>query len=606
MFNKLTHAMILGLLMISIMAVQGGTLHVPGDYATIQAAIDAASDGDIILVAPGTYNISSNILNNRVNHLQLLGSREEDGSNASIIYAAVDPGRYNGIFFDGVSGCVISGFEVTNAHSGITLHYCTDCIVTRNYLHDNDEATSFHGNGLGVFFCENIDITYNIFDHNEFHGIQLCYGNRNINIINNTILNTYRYDGIVLDPPFCDNVTIKNNIIAYHRQEGIEIRHTFLNFVHDYNCFWQNGSGPIRPPHTIGAHSMRTDPLIVDIANHNYYLQPGSPCIGTGEGGVDIGALGVLITNHPPFADAGTDLTVEATAPSGAVVILDGSGSSDPDDDPLTYIWKENGVIIAGPTANPTAEVTLGLGTHTIELTVDDSNGGLDTDEVIIEVQDSTPPEISVTLDPDILWPPNHKMAEIKASVTVTDGADPSPYWELFSVLSNESEVGPGRKHYPDIMEHETGTPDTEFQLRAERLGTGGGRIYTITYRAIDASGNSMEEEATVVVPHDMGKRAAGFHSEEMERPDSYRLFSNYPNPFNPVTTIAFALPEQVHVTLRIYNTRGELMATLVDETRAAGTHIVMWDAAGLGSGVYFYRIDAGSFSQIRKCMLTK
>lgn len=269
-------------------------IHVPADFATIQEAIDNAIDGDSILVAPGNYNISTAILNDHVNNLQLIGSRKEDGTEASIINAAENPGTHNVILFENVRDCQIACFEIMNGHSGITLNYCENCSVTRNYVHDNDQATSFHGNGIGVFHCDNVDITFNIVDHNEFHGIDLGYGNRNINILNNTILRTYEYDGIILGDPFADNVTIKNNIIAYtQNEEGIDLLVTPVNFVCNYNCFWENQYGHIKIGFSIGEHSIEADPMLVDRDNHIYYLRQGSPCLGAGEGGVDIGALGL-------------------------------------------------------------------------------------------------------------------------------------------------------------------------------------------------------------------------------------------------------------------------------------------------------------------------
>ncbi|HEV8538637.1 MAG TPA: glycosyl hydrolase family 18 protein [Bacteroidota bacterium] len=88
--------------------------------------------------------------------------------------------------------------------------------------------------------------------------------------------------------------------------------------------------------------------------------------------------------------------------------------------------------------------------------------------------------------------------------------------------------------------------------------------------------------------------------------PESYNLDQNFPNPFNPSTTIRFDLPSPEHVSLKLYNLIGEEVATLIDEVRSAGSHSVVWNAGGMPSGQYFYRITAGSFTQTRKVTLLK
>jgi len=102
-----------------------------------------------------------------------------------------------------------------------------------------------------------------------------------------------------------------------------------------------------------------------------------------------------LDPNMPPIADAGPDQVVEATSPAGATVTLDGSGSSDPDNDPLDFTWTGT----FGAADGPTPTVVLPLGVHTITLTVNDGNGGLDSDTVDVTVVDTTPPELTCPAD---------------------------------------------------------------------------------------------------------------------------------------------------------------------------------------------------------------
>jgi hypothetical protein len=93
--------------------------------------------------------------------------------------------------------------------------------------------------------------------------------------------------------------------------------------------------------------------------------------------------------------------------------------------------------------------------------------------------------------------------------------------------------------------------------------------------------------------------------------PTAYNLAQNYPNPFNPQTTISFALPTATAVSIRIYDTLGREVSTLTDQQYAAGTHHVIWnglDDSGrmMESGLYLYKLEAGSFTQTKKMMLIK
>jgi hypothetical protein len=90
------------------------------------------------------------------------------------------------------------------------------------------------------------------------------------------------------------------------------------------------------------------------------------------------------------------------------------------------------------------------------------------------------------------------------------------------------------------------------------------------------------------------------------ELPQGYRLTQNYPNPFNPSTTIEFAIPQSGYVTLKVHDLLGREVATLVDDTKEAGTYRAVFDAREFPSGVYFYTLKAGSFTDVRRMVLLK
>jgi hypothetical protein len=90
------------------------------------------------------------------------------------------------------------------------------------------------------------------------------------------------------------------------------------------------------------------------------------------------------------------------------------------------------------------------------------------------------------------------------------------------------------------------------------------------------------------------------------EIPTEFSLSQNYPNPFNPSTTISYGLPNASNVSLKIYNILGEQVASLVNKVMPAGYHTVNFDASKLASGMYIYRLEAGSFVQVKKMMMLK
>jgi photosystem II stability/assembly factor-like uncharacterized protein len=87
---------------------------------------------------------------------------------------------------------------------------------------------------------------------------------------------------------------------------------------------------------------------------------------------------------------------------------------------------------------------------------------------------------------------------------------------------------------------------------------------------------------------------------------NSYSLGQNYPNPFNPSTTISFSLPKRGYTTLKVFNTLGEVVASLVSEELSAGTYERTWDALGIPSGTYFYQLRTDTFSETKKLILLR
>ena len=102
------------------------------------------------------------------------------------------------------------------------------------------------------------------------------------------------------------------------------------------------------------------------------------------------------------------------------------------------------------------------------------------------------------------------------------------------------------------------------------------------------------------------GKVFCNITKNENEIVTDYNLEQNYPNPFNPTTKISFAIPNNEKVTIEIFNSNGEKIKTSLDENKVAGKYQLEFNAEGLSSGIYFYRITANKFSQTKKMILIK
>lgn len=213
------------------------------------------------------------------------------------------------------------------------------------------------------------------------------------------------------------------------------------------------------------------------------------------------------VANQPPIANAGADQTIECSGPKGSSVTLDRSKSSDPDGDTLSFVWKDEAGNIVGATA--IVQTTVSLGTHAFTLTVTDPAGLSSTATTHVTVGDTAPPTLRVTLSPNLLWPPNHNLVTVAATVAASDSCDADPSIALVSITSNEPDNGLGDGDQPNDIQAVGGGPipfgtDVRwFLLRAERSGDGNGRVYTVTYMTKNSAGNSASASATVIVPAD-------------------------------------------------------------------------------------------------------
>jgi Peptidase C10 family/FlgD Ig-like domain/Right handed beta helix region/Protein of unknown function (DUF1565) len=256
-----------------------GVIYVPGDYSSIQLAIDAASSGQTIYVDSGTYNES---LRFRGKTLRVIGVNgpEKTFLEAGAWGFAAQIADHEGL------GTELSGFTITNEYGSIDdvqVGVGASAVIQNCVFKDKPtSALNAYNINCGGSNSGTVLITGNVFYNSLADDcIHIHPGSYHITITNNTIDNCYQGATATSSA----NV-FKNNIVTNCTSYGVYGDFATL----DYNDVWNNGNdygGAANP----GVNSISDDPLYVDAANYDYNLQTGSPCIGTGDPtGTDMGA----------------------------------------------------------------------------------------------------------------------------------------------------------------------------------------------------------------------------------------------------------------------------------------------------------------------------
>ncbi len=222
-----------------------------------------------------------------------------------------------------------------------------------------------------------------------------------------------------------------------------------------------------------------------------------------------------------------------------------------------------------------------------------------------------------VTASVETLWPPNGRMVD----VDLLGFSDPDGDEMTCTIVRVTQDEPLERAENGTFVATASGVGQPTAQVRAARNGNGNGRVYEIHYRVEDARGGACEGSVFVCVPHDQGRgRKTASCVDDGQQFDATAgdpnakpglATENYPNPFNPNTTIRFTLAQSGPVQLRIYDALGRHVRTLAEGPHAAGAHGVVWDGRdangrALASGVYVYRLRAGTQEATRRMLLLK
>lgn len=204
--------------------------------------------------------------------------------------------------------------------------------------------------------------------------------------------------------------------------------------------------------------------------------------VSDGQGGTASETVRVTVidVNRPPVANAGPDQVIEATSPAGASVTLNGTGSSDPDGDTLTFAWTNPSFV--GVLTGATPSVQLPLGTHTITLTVTDTGGATVTDTVLVTVRDTTPPTGTVVINGGAAFT---NSTSVTLTLTCTD-------------------IGTGCAHMGILVDGTAvaplGTPIVSSKVIIMPTGDGLRTVQVLYHDGADAFGNQSSATDTIVL----------------------------------------------------------------------------------------------------------
>ena len=204
---------------------------------------------------------------------------------------------------------------------------------------------------------------------------------------------------------------------------------------------------------------------------------------------------------------------------------------------------------------------------------------------------------------PALLWSIRSEMVVLSSPGDEEDQVDRKPTFEWEELIYSDAyhiQVSDS-DGFSDLILNKEAIESTVFEVSDEELEAETSHYWRV--RAVNEAGKSEWSETRSFTT---GQTATSGSEDLADQPQSYELNQNYPNPFNPTTQITFAIPEDTHVTLEVYDALGQRVATLVDEPKNIGYYEYQFDGSDLASGVYLYRLQTDSFSKTQQMMFVK
>jgi hypothetical protein len=551
-------------------------IHIPADYAAIQAGVNAASNGDTVLVAPGEYYEQIHLKEKTI----ILGSWFlTTGDDSYISRTVLHGGDSTVIKVNKTVGpaTTIMGFTIRDGNDGINPR--GKIRILHNHILGCRDGIDYERGSGGL--CR-----YNVLENNNGEGLDLDH-ELDIVIEDNIIRNNGE-DGIEIQLQEYSGprltYIIRRNLIYGNGQDGIQLvgypgpsdRFFYIerNLIYN-NAFSGLGCmGNGNDKENYEGASIR-DPIYVvnnTFVGNNYGIT----------GGDNLVALNNLI--------AGTKTTAMKNVDGNSIIAYGGFWANGVDFDNCN---QDSATIVYGL---PLLDENYGITAGSI---------GVDNGIAFFVWQGDTVLNISpksYTGSAPDLGAFEYNLTDVPVALTIVPVISPGQI-ELIWRTGNEANL----QGY-EIQRSKDGIHVAKIAFVESRGNTMPAREYryldsgllpgTYYYRLklFSAEGQA---------------KLSGVLSVVLPAPKEYALLTNYPNPFNARTSIEYHLPAASHVTLKIYNSLGQEVRTLADGERPAGYHVLSWNGRdqtgkGVASGIYFYELRVGSFRVVRQLMVLR
>ncbi|MFQ5639491.1 MAG: T9SS type A sorting domain-containing protein [bacterium] len=620
--------------LLAVGTTNANIINVPADQQTIQAGINAATDGDTVLVQPGNYIENINFLGKNI----VVGSLFlTTGDTANISQTIIDGNAAGSVvtFASGEVSSVLTGFTIQNglAYQGGGIYSMNSSPILDNVIISGNIANE---EGGGIYHIYNVLTISNCAISNNSAakgGGMICHWSANASIKNTTITNNTSGAGgggitswdsnINLEhvtvegniastwgggiDSYRSNVTVTNcDFIGNEARDGTgggincTYGQTFAAFsVAINNTVVENNSATNRSG---GIHVATWDSISVEVSIDNCDITNNVAGAYTGlyirGKGVHFNVSNCLITeNEAKDFAAGGGFSSNSTGIVSNCLIASNNAATD------GGIWNSGGLSVWSGANVDFLNCTFADNSAAYGDGLTVGGGGMATATNCIFWGNSSEQIALATWSSQggTLMVNYCDIQGARDSVNVVDALS-TLNWGIGNTDENPLFVDPGNR-------------DFRLQDASPCIGAG---IDSIEIAGVwlkvpitDIAGNtrpnpagSMPDLGAYESPFALPVGVANHSSKEI--PEFFVLRQNYPNPFNPSTTIEFALAKRSAVQLKVFDIVGREVATLVDEAMTPGRYKVAFEPIDLSSGVYFYRITAGEFMQTKRLLLLK